>query len=109
MRPLLLGLRHSVPAGIGRICPRQKAERARHGPLRLMSLQSKLPELGVGITYSSSIEPLLHSHPELFDVLEIEPQTTWQKTTGWALPYRQSEDVLEHLLTLPGRKLIHSV
>ena len=33
--------------------------------------------LGIGATYSDAIEPLIERHPELFDVLEIEPQTTW--------------------------------
>jgi uncharacterized protein (UPF0276 family) len=65
--------------------------------------------LGVGITYSSSIEPLLRSHPQLVDVLEIEPQTTWIKSLGSPRPYRPNEEVFKHLLTLPGRKLIHSV
>jgi uncharacterized protein len=69
----------------------------------------KLPALGVGITYSSSIEPLLRSHPQLFDVLEIEPQTTWIRTPGFPAKYRSNQAVLEHLFDLPGRKLIHSV
>ncbi len=42
-------------------------------------------------------------------MLEIEPQTTWVKTPGAASPYRVSEEVLEHLLALPGRKLVHSI
>ena len=35
------------------------------------------PQLGVGITFSSGIESILDRHPELIDVVEIEPQTTW--------------------------------
>ena len=69
---------------------------------------SVLP-IGVGITYSSLIEPLLESRPELFEVLEIEPQTTWIKSSDPVEPYRMSEEVLKHLLLLPGRKLVHSV
>lgn len=65
--------------------------------------------IGVGITYSSSIEPLLESRPELFQVLEVEPQTTWIKIPGDSASYRLNEEVLEHVLTLPGRKLVHSV
>ena len=68
-----------------------------------------MPAMGAGITYSSSIEPLLRSHPQLVDVLEIEPQTTWVKTPGGSRPYRANDQVLEHLRTLPGRKLVHSV
>jgi uncharacterized protein (UPF0276 family) len=64
------------------------------------------PRLGVGIGHSSAIEPLLAREPDLIDVLEIEPQTTWIKSGE---RYRANEEVLRHLLGLPGRKLIHSV
>ena len=70
---------------------------------------AELPALGVGITYSSAIEPLLERHPELFPVLEVEPQTTWIKIPGASQPYRVNREVLEHLGRLPGRKIIHSV
>jgi uncharacterized protein (UPF0276 family) len=68
-----------------------------------------LPELGVGITYSSAIEPVLDQWPDLFDVVEVEPQTTWLETRNGEEPYRVSDKVLEHLDQLPGRKLVHSV
>ena len=43
---------------------------------------SPLPELGVGVTYTSSIEPLLQQHRVgLFDVVKVEPQTTWLQTS----------------------------
>ena len=67
------------------------------------------PALGVGITYSAAIETLLDRRPELFDVVEIEPQTTWTRTPDPATPYVVKEDVTHRLLALPGRKLIHSV
>jgi len=70
---------------------------------------AELPALGVGITYSSAIEPLLERHPELFPVLEVEPQTTWIKIPGASQPYRVNREVLEHIGRLPGRKIIHSV
>src|SRR5918999_56334 len=69
----------------------------------------KPPALGVGLTYSAAVEPLLHSRPDLVQVLEIEPQTTWVKTADEERPYRVDEEVLEHLAGLPGRKLVHSV
>ena len=69
----------------------------------------ELPQLGVGITYSTAIEPLLERRPELFRVLEVEPQTTWIKTPGAARRYRIDEGFLDHLARLPGRKLVHSV
>ena len=65
--------------------------------------------LGIGATYSGAIEPLIERHPELFDVLEIEPQTTWIKTADWQRPFQVDRQVLHHLARLPGRKIIHSV
>ncbi len=67
------------------------------------------PALGVGITYSSAVEPLLDRRPDLVQVLEIEPQTLWVKARDDERPYRADEEVLDHLLDLPGRKLVHSV
>lgn len=65
--------------------------------------------LGVGLTYNSATEPLLERRPELVQVLEVEPQTTWIKTGDPGQPYRANEEVLEHVLGLPGRKLVHSI
>jgi len=67
------------------------------------------PPLGIGATYSDAIEPLIERHPELFDVLEIEPQTTWIKTADRQRPFQADNRVLDHLASLPGRKVIHSV
>jgi uncharacterized protein (UPF0276 family) len=69
----------------------------------------QLPELGVGITYSSGLEPLLEKRPELFNVIEVEPQTTWLETRQASHPYQVLEEVLEYIAQLPGRKLLHSV
>ncbi len=74
-----------------------------------MNSETSLPELGVGITYSSAIEPVLEQHPELFDVVEVEPQTTWIKTRDGPDPYRVLGPILEHIAQLPGRKLVHSI
>jgi uncharacterized protein (UPF0276 family) len=71
--------------------------------------ETTLPELGVGITYSSAIESLIRQSPDLFDVIEVEPQTTWLATRDDSAPYRIAEHVLEHIAQLPGRKLVHSV
>jgi uncharacterized protein len=65
--------------------------------------------LGVGITYSTAIEPLLDRRPELFDVVEIEPQTMWTRVANGPPHFRVDTDVLDHIARLPGRKLIHSV
>jgi uncharacterized protein len=66
-------------------------------------------QLGVGITYSAAIEPLLDRRPELFHVVEIEPQTTWMRLPGASARYVVKDEMIEHLLALPGRKLVHSV
>jgi uncharacterized protein (UPF0276 family) len=68
-----------------------------------------LPELGVGITYSSAIEPLLDRDAALVDVIEIEPQTTWLETQSSAEPYRIVDQVVEHIAALPMRKIVHSI
>lgn len=68
-----------------------------------------LPELGVGLIYSSALESLLIENPELIDVLEIEPQTTWVQTHDRERPFHVREEAEEHLARLPGRKLVHSV
>jgi uncharacterized protein len=65
--------------------------------------------LGVGITYSAAIEVLLDRRPELFQVVEIEPQTTWMRAAGPVARYTVREEMIDHLLSLPGQKLVHSV
>ena len=74
-----------------------------------MAARPDTEALGIGATYSGAIEPLIERHPELFDVLEIEPQTLWIKTADPQRPFLVQEQVLEHLAGLPGRKIIHSV
>jgi uncharacterized protein (UPF0276 family) len=69
----------------------------------------ELPELGVGMVYFSGLEPLLEAHPEVVDLLEIEPQTTWLERPDrpgevWVQP-----EVEAHLAALPYPKLMHSV
>src|SRR5208282_5876973 len=68
-----------------------------------------LPDLGVGITYSPEIEPLLEADSALCDFLEVEPQTVWFETCDDQAPYSMPEPVLRHISSLPGRKLVHSV
>jgi uncharacterized protein (UPF0276 family) len=74
-----------------------------------LAVWPEVPPLGIGATYSGAIEPLIERHPELFDVLEIEPQTTWIKTADPERPLQADHRVLDHLAGLPGRKIIHSV
>lgn len=69
----------------------------------------QLPELGVGATYSAALKPLLESHPDIFDVLEIEPQTIWIETPDEEAPYFVSPEALRRIAQLPGRKVVHSI
>jgi uncharacterized protein (UPF0276 family) len=70
---------------------------------------ASVPELGVGITYSKAIEPLVHEHAALFDVVEIEPQMLWTLSGDREWPFRMRESVLERLKNLPAQKLVHSI
>jgi uncharacterized protein (UPF0276 family) len=70
---------------------------------------SGLPELGVGVVYSSALEPLLETHPEVVDLLEIEPQTTWLERPNRPGEILARPDVDEHLASLPYHKLVHSI
>lgn len=70
----------------------------------LAKSNSRLPEMGVGITYSPELEPLLEQRPELFPVLEIEPQTMWIETGQAPRRYRTLEKVFERLAGLPGSR-----
>src|SRR3984893_6827908 len=68
-----------------------------------------LPELGVGIVYSAALEPLFADHPEIADVLEIEPQTTWLERPDRPGGNLVRPAVDDHLASLPFRKLVHSI
>lgn len=68
-----------------------------------------LPELGVGIIFSSALEPLIEAHADLVDVLEVEPQTTWIETGDPESPFLVRPEVEARIASLPGRKLVHSV
>lgn len=68
-----------------------------------------LPELGVGITYSSELESLLTAEPGLVQLLEIEPQTLWLRDGSSAVSYKIPDALFEHLGNLPVHKLIHGV
>lgn len=63
----------------------------------------------MGITFSSAITPILDSHPDLVDVVEIEPQTMWLATGRDGATLRRLADVDAYLRDLPFRKLVHSI
>jgi uncharacterized protein (UPF0276 family) len=68
-----------------------------------------IPALGVGITYSADLEELIIAHPNLFPVLEIEPQTLWMETRKAKESFRVFDTIFEKIASLPAKKLVHSV
>jgi uncharacterized protein len=68
-----------------------------------------LPELGVGIVYSSALEPLFENHPETVDLIEIEPQTTWLERPDRPGEILARSEVDDHIASLPYSKLVHSI
>ncbi len=63
---------------------------------------------GLGISWTQGLDPLLLNQRGLVDWVEFEPQTTWLVAEPDAAE-RASYDLIEHLLQVPGRKLVHSV
>ena len=69
-----------------------------------------IPELGVGLIYWSALEPLFEAGTDLVNVLEVEPQTLWEKvrhSDGWR--YRANERLCERAATFPQAKLVHGI
>ncbi len=66
----------------------------------------KLPELGVGIVWSSALSPLLEDDTALATMVEVEPQTLWTATDDG---YRVRRGAIERLAALPQRVLVHGV
>ncbi len=67
-----------------------------------------LPEIGVGITYSTAMEPFLAAHGDLVDVVEFEPQTTWLPSGGNG-EIEVVDEAISHLSDLGYHKLVHSI
>jgi uncharacterized protein (UPF0276 family) len=67
-----------------------------------------LPELGVGVAYSSGLEPLLEPGG-LVDVIEVEPQTLWLQPDHRYAAYRLDEAAVDRVAALPGAKIVHGI
>jgi uncharacterized protein (UPF0276 family) len=78
------------------------------GKLVRQHLQA-LPELGIGMVYFPSLEPLLEAGGNLIQVLEVEPQPYWIKEGGSFPAYRLDEQAFKHMLQWPQRKILHGV
>lgn len=69
--------------------------------------------LGTGLIYNPELDALFREgHPDL-SVLELEPETLWDRTfpmaAGGSPVYRPNQEALRRIAGLPQRKLIHSV
>lgn len=68
-----------------------------------------LTELGVGVVYSPSLEPLIEGGGDLIQVLEIEPQPYWVKQSGQPPSYYLDERAFDRILHWPQKKIVHGV
>src|ERR1044072_2300645 len=69
--------------------------------------------LGVGLVYLTELDPLFREDNPDLSVLELEPETFWEKTYRDEAPgkvvYEPNAEVMERIAALPQRKLVHSV
>ena len=68
-----------------------------------------LPEVGVGITFSSALIDTLLQHHDLVDAIEIEPQSLWSEHPSSTPRYRSKPEIDDMVEALPFRKLVHSI
>lgn len=67
-------------------------------------------ELGVGLVYWSALDSIVNAPEVGVAVVEIEPQSLWEKcwgTAGWH--YRQNDELLGRIAALTQPKLLHGV
>ena len=69
--------------------------------------------LGVGLVYNSEFDPLFRENNRDVSVLELEPETLWDRTfptsAGGSPVYIPNAFALQRIADLPQHKLIHSV
>ena len=69
--------------------------------------------LGVGLIYLREIEPLFREDNPDLAVLELEPETLWEKVypdgDGRPPTYRPNSEAMARIAALPQQKLVHSV
>jgi len=67
-------------------------------------------ELGVGLVYWSALDPLFEAGPETVAVLELEPQSLWEKAgRSGVWQYRANEGLLQQVARFPQHKLVHGI
>ena len=66
--------------------------------------------LGVGLVYWAALDPLFGTGGPDLGVLELEPQTLWEKVCDNGVwQYRSNEALLDRVAELPQAKLLHGV
>ena len=66
--------------------------------------------LGVGLVYWAALDPLFGTDGPDLGVLELEPQTLWEKVCDNGVwQYRSNEALLDRVAELPQAKLLHGV
>lgn len=69
-----------------------------------------MPELGVGLVYWSALTPLFEDGADVVDVLELEPQSLWEKVKrSGEWHYQQNDVLVEKVQAFQQPKLIHGV
>lgn len=69
-----------------------------------------MPELGVGLVYWPALTPLFEGGVDVIDVLELEPQSLWEKVRrSGKWHYEQNDALFEKVQAFPQPKLIHGV
>ncbi len=67
-----------------------------------------VPELGVGVVYMPSLEPLLEVGKNLIDVIEIEPQSYWFQSSSKSHSYHLNSTIFQRFCQYPQAKIVHS-
>ncbi|MEL7038112.1 MAG: DUF692 family multinuclear iron-containing protein [Cyanobacteria bacterium J06592_8] len=68
-----------------------------------------LPELGIGVVYMPSLEPLFEVGHNLIDVIEIEPQAYWFQSSSKNRSYHLNSTIFQRFCQYPQAKIVHSV
>ena len=67
-------------------------------------------ELGVGLIYGQALDPLLDGSHQSIAVVELEPQTLWEKTrVGGRWTYVPNRVIFERVAGSPLAKLMHGI
>lgn len=72
-------------------------------------MDNLLPELGVGVIYTSGFENLVEENKDLIDVIEIEPQTFWNKVSDKTTSFHYDPSIIQFIRSLEKPVTFHGV